>query len=460
MIDFNNIQNIYFLGVGGIGMSALARYASFQGKTVAGYDLTETQLTRQLESEGITIHYKEDINQLPGHFTRDNTLVVRTPAVPASHSELRYFAGKGYQIIKRSELLGFLTLGKKCIAVAGTHGKTSVSVMTTLLLKQSGINAGAFLGGISRNFNSNMVLDDSPDSIIVVEADEFDRSFLQLHPTMAVITSADADHLDIYGKHEKMLEAYNQFASQVSENGIVLFKKEIMGLNPQPGRKCYTYSIKEAADFYARHIRIFDGAYHFDFIAPGMIISNVCMEYPGRVNVENMVAAMALALMAGADPVLLKKSVREYKGVERRFDIRFKNNNLVFIDDYAHHPNELKPTIMSVKELYPGKKVLGVFQPHLYTRTRDFADGFAESLDLLDEIILLDIYPAREVPIPGINSEMILKKMINNNKSLCPLDNALNEIKKREFDVLLTMGAGNIDSLAEPLCEYFSKQKF
>ncbi len=458
MIDFNNISNLYFLGIGGIGMSALARYAIREGKTVAGYDLTETPLTRKLESEGITVHYTEDINQLPVHFLSNNTLVVRTPAVPASHSELRYFADNGYTIMKRSELLGVLTRGKDCIAVAGTHGKTSVSAMVTLLLSQSGMPVSAFLGGIARNFNSNLVVPDKPGSLLVVEADEFDRSFLQLNPAMAVITSADADHLDIYGGHGALIEAFNRFAGQVENNGVLLLKKGVKGISPQAGRRCYTYSINEEADFFARHIRIENGNYRFDFVAPGMVITNVCMQYPGRVNIENMVAAMALAVLAGADPVLMKEAVMQYKGVERRFDIRFKTDEAVYIDDYAHHPNELKAAIESVKELYPGKKVLGVFQPHLYSRTRDFADGFACNLDKLDEIILLDIYPAREEPIPGVTSELIMNKMKNHNKILCPLDHALKEIEKRDFDVLITMGAGNIDRLASPLCDFLTRR--
>ncbi|HPR32235.1 MAG TPA: UDP-N-acetylmuramate--L-alanine ligase [Prolixibacteraceae bacterium] len=458
MIDFNTIENLYFLGIGGIGMSALARYARIMGKNVAGYDRVETPLTRQLESEGITIHYKEDINQLPALFTCNNTLVVRTPAVPDSHLELRHLAENGYTLVKRSELLGFLTRERKCIAVAGTHGKTSVSTMTAFLLRESGMSPGAFLGGISNNFASNLLIPGSADAWTVTEADEFDRSFLHLSPSLAVITSADPDHLDVYGDHASVLDAFNCFAGRVRDGGILLMKSEVQGVFPPSGRVLYRYSIKSEADFYAGNIRIESERYRFDFHAPGLIIRDVVMEYPGRLNVENMVAALSVALLAGADPVNLKRAVPLYRGVERRFDIRYRDDRRVYIDDYAHHPEELKATILAVKELFPRKKVLGIFQPHLFTRTRDFADGFAASLDLLDETFLLDIYPAREQPIEGVTSELILSKMKSPLKRRVSFQSVTNELLRTPFDVLLTLGAGNIDGLVEPICILLNQQ--
>jgi UDP-N-acetylmuramate--alanine ligase len=459
MIDFNNIENVYFLGIGGIGMSALARFANHAGKCVAGYDLTQTPLTNQLTNEGVTIHYTEDLNQLPAHFLGVNTLVVRTPAVPDAHAEYQYFKSNGYQIVKRSELLGFLTGNRKCIAVAGTHGKTSVSTMTTLLMKESGIDTGAFLGGISRNFDSNLVLPESPQSLVVTEADEYDRSFLQLNPTMAVITSVDADHLDIYGSHELVIEAFESFAAKITDGGVLLCKKGVEIGASQAGRiRLLTYSITDEADFFARRIRIDNGAYLFDLVAPGLVISDIRLSYPGRVNVENMVAAASLALLAGADPLLVKKAINEYKGVQRRFDIRFRNEKFIYIDDYAHHPAEIQATVSSVKELYLAKKVLGIFQPHLFSRTQDFADGFAKSLDLLDDVILLDIYPARELPIPGVTSDLILQKMKNPNKMVCKVEALKKVILEKEFDVIITMGAGNIDKLIGPLIDVLNEK--
>jgi len=459
MIDFSNIENVYFLGIGGIGMSALARFANHAGKCVAGYDLTQTTLTDQLTQEGITIHYSEDINHLPAQFLSTNTLVVRTPAVPDAHAEYQYFIKNGYHIVKRSELLGFLTSNRRCIAVSGTHGKTSVSTMTTLLLKESGVDVGAFLGGISRNFDSNLVLPGNPQSIVVTEADEYDRSFLQLNPSLAVITSVDPDHLDIYGDYESIVEAFEAFVAKITDGGTLLCKKGVEIGSKQTGRiRRFSYSIDGEADFYASHIRIDDGAYLFDLVMPGLVIADVRLRYPGRVNVENMVAAMSLAFLAGVDMLLVKKAVAEYKGVQRRFDIRFRNEKFIYIDDYAHHPAEIRATVSSVKELYPGKKVLGIFQPHLFSRTQDFADSFAQSLDLLDEAILLDIYPARELPIPGVTSDLILQKMKSNYKMVCKVDYLKEVIFEKDFDILITMGAGNIDKLPEPLIEILKEK--
>lgn len=448
MIDFNNIPNIYFLGIGGIGMSALARFAKAQGKNVAGYDLTATPLTRALESEGIQIHYTDDINQLPNTYQSINSLVVRTPAVPESLNELKWLSDRGYHIVKRSELLGFLTTGHYCVAVAGTHGKTSVSTMIAHLLHQSDVEVGAFLGGISRNFQSNLVLPSSSNSIVVTEADEFDRSFLQLSPSLAVVTSVEPDHLDIYGNFDAVKEAFAGFVEKTRTEGKVLFHKRVNIMHYlSRDVNALFYSIDDEADFCLKNLRIEQGAYVFDFYAPFMVIHDVRMNYPGRVNLENMTGAMAAAIIAGADPMRVCDAVATYKGVARRFDIRFKNEKITYIDDYAHHPGELSATIQSVRELYPGKKVLGVFQPHLYSRTNDFADGFARSLDMLDELVLLDIYPAREKPVPGVDSSLILNKMKLERKSLATLKDVVSLLSSKDFDVLLTMGAGNIDSV-------------
>lgn len=459
MINFNNIPNIYFLGIGGIGMSALARYANAVGKNVSGYDLTESPLTRQLEEEGIAVHYTEEINQFSTIFLKENTLVVRTPAVPDSNKELQYLKANGYQMVKRSELLGFLTSDKVCIAVAGTHGKTSVSTMITHLFCESGADVGAFLGGISRNFNSNLVLPDSPKSPVVTEADEYDRSFLQLHPTLSVVTAVDADHLDIYGTHEQVKEAFGQFVCNTVDDGKVLFKKGVNLMHYMPCTvRSYYYSIEEEADFCIRNLKIENEAFKFDFVTPYLILPEVSMSYPGRVNLENMVAAASVAILAGVDPMKVKAAMDTYKGVVRRFDVRFKNSEVIYIDDYAHHPHELETTIKSVKELYQNKKVLGIFQPHLFSRTNDFADGFAASLDLLDEAIILPIYPARELPLPGVTSALIIDKMKLEKKSLVELNDVVHELKNKEYDVLLTMGAGNIDRLIEPIVEVLNHQ--
>lgn len=460
MIDFKNIPNLYFLGIGGIGMSALARYAKAMGKTVGGYDLTATALTRELEQEGIAVHYHEAINQFSSIFFKENTLVVLTPAVPASNAEYRYLKANGYHIVKRSELLGFLTRGKVCIAVAGTHGKTSVSTMTALLLNESGIDAGAFLGGISRNFNSNLLLPKTPESMVVTEADEFDRSFLQLEPDLAVVTSIDADHLDVYGTHHQVLEAFGQFVARIKPGGILLQKAGIDLKEYTTGNvRTYTYGFNTGADFCAINVRIEQGAFHFDFKTPGEVIPNIQLVYPGRVNLENMIAAAAVAFLSGAGADSIQRAVPLYRGVVRRFDIRYKNEELIYIDDYAHHPSELEATINSVKELYAGKKVLGIFQPHLFSRTHDFYREFARSLDLLDEAIVLDIYPARETPMPGVTSELILQHMKTGTSSLVKMDEVINVLSEKHFDVLLTMGAGNIDQLVEPIVQHF-KQKY
>jgi len=446
----NDIEQVYFLGVGGIGMSALARYFNYLGKKVSGYDRTETELTRQLNSEGIAVHYTDDPTLIPCSMTPENSLIVLTPAVPADHQEYNFLKAKGFSIKKRSQVLGILCNPQTCIAVAGTHGKTSVSTMIAHLLKSSSIDCSAFLGGISKNYKSNLILADKNTPFIVTEADEFDRSFLQLQPQMAVITSMDADHLDIYGTHEAVIEAFNQFIGNIKDGGIVLVKKNLK-INQSINEyiRYLSYSLSEKADYYAQNIRLADGAYLFDLVTPDGIIKNMALNYPGLMNVENAVAATAMALMAGAEPDEVRTALATYQGVNRRFDIHLKNEDFVLIDDYAHHPEELKATILSVRDMYKNAIVTGVFQPHLYSRTKDFADGFASSLDLLDEIVLLNIYPAREVPIPGVTSEIIFQKIKNPNKTMCTKADLPILATKFHKGVILMMGAGDIDTMVE-----------
>lgn len=459
MIEFKNISNLYFIGIGGIGMSALARYAHHEGKNVAGYDLTKSDLTVALENEGIAVHYADELSSIPSSFTRENTLVVRTPAVPDSLSELKYFVDRNFSILKRSQLLGFLTSSKNCIAVSGTHGKTSVSTMSALLLQIGEKGAGAFLGGISRNFCSNLVLPETGSNWVVAEADEFDRSFLQLFPTIAVVTAIDPDHLDIYGTHEAVREAFGKFIGNIKPNGTLIVKAGVdVSAYLRDDLNVLTYSIDQKADIFASNIRVEENAYCFDLNAPNLVIKNLKMSYPGRVNVENFVAASAVALACGCSENAIREGIAAYKGVQRRFDIRYSDSNVLYIDDYAHHPAELAATIKSVKELYAGKRILGIFQPHLYTRTRDFADGFAQSLDLLDDAVLLEIYPARELPIEGVNSALIAGKMKGNKGKVIAKEQLKNYLLNNDFDILLTMGAGNIDRLILPICEILKEK--
>jgi UDP-N-acetylmuramate--alanine ligase len=394
MINLNNIQNIYFLGIGGIGMSALARYFHSQGKHVAGYDRSSTQLTQQLEKEGMQIHYADDLNAIPATFKeKEKTLVIFTPAVPDEHKEFNFFRQNEFTIKKRAEILGLISQTKEVIAIAGTHGKTTTSTMTAHLLKQSHLDCSAFLGGISQNYHSNLLLSAS-SNWVVAEADEYDRSFLQLFPQQAVVTAMDADHLDIYGTHEEVKKAFRQFISQIKEGGSLVIKKGLDTGNPAH-IKVFTYDLSAKADFFAENIEARDGLYHFDLNTPFGKIPDLRLGFPGLLNVENSVAAIAMALLAGVKTEEIHAALSSFSGVQRRFDFHIRHSNLMMIDDYGHHPEELRYTIQSVKDLYPGKKVTGIFQPHLYSRTSDFAAEFAQSLDLLDQTILLDIYPAQ-----------------------------------------------------------------
>jgi len=456
--DIKNIYNVYFVGIGGIGMSAIARYFKSHGKNVAGYDKVSKPLTDELEKEGIKIHFEDDIKNIPSDFlNKEITLVIYTPAIPKDHKELNYFISNGFDIKKRSEVLGLLTKTNFSLAVSGTHGKTTISTMLAHLLRQSRIGGNAFLGGISKNYKTNLLVD--PESkYMVVEADEFDRSFLHLYPKMAVISAVDADHLDIYKNRESVVDSFRQFAGQIQPGGTLLIKKGIDFTPPQrDDLKVYTYSIKEQADFTAQNIRLENGLYTFDFIGAIEKIENLKLGVPGLLNVENAVAAIAMALLAGVKDDEIFNSLDKFKGIQRRFDIQINTDKLVYIDDYAHHPEELKAAITSAKQLFKNKKITGIFQPHLYSRTKDFALEFAQSLDLLDEIILLDIYPAREEPIPGVTSEIIFKNIKNKHKICCSKGELLNILKTKKPMVLMTMGAGDIDEFIEPIKRLFSK---
>jgi UDP-N-acetylmuramate--alanine ligase len=451
-MNLEQIHSVYFVGIGGIGMSALARYFLSLNKAVAGYDRTETNLTKELIDEGAIIHYSDDIQLIPHRFRNiEGTLVVFTPAVSPDHTELCWFYNQGFEIKKRAEVLGIISRSKDALAVAGTHGKTTTSTMLAHILKNSDIDCNAFLGGISLNYNNNLLLS-KKSKYVVIEADEYDRSFLQLNPKAAIVTSMDPDHLDIYGTYDEYRKAFWQFISQIYPGGFLVIKK---GLNPgkiSADVKCFTYSLYDIADFYPRNIAIREGCYHFDVVTPTVIIENIKLGFPGLLNVENSVAAIAMATLLNASQASIQKALESFKGVKRRFEYHIKTETLVFIDDYGHHPEELRFTIESVKEMFPGKKVTGIFQPHLYSRTRDLADEFAQSLSLLDELILLDIYPAREEPIPGVSSEIIFQKVAITKKHLCQKNDLIKFIGSQPLpEVLITMGAGDIDNYVEPI---------
>jgi UDP-N-acetylmuramate--alanine ligase len=449
-LKLQHITNIYFLGIGGIGMSALARYFYHIGKNVAGYDLTETTLTKKLVSEGIAIHYNENIKTIPDSFKKDNTIVVYTPAVPDSHLELSWFKQNDFLIYKRAKVLGILCNESKCIAVAGTHGKTTVSTMVSVILKESGVGCGAFLGGISSNYQTNLILPENDNNWLVTEADEYDRSFLNLKPSIALITAIDSDHLDIYKNIENLRKSFFDFTRQVKKWGRLIVKAGINFPELKSGDfTIQTYSLNEKADYYAENIQANGNGYRFDLIGPGNVIKNLQLNNSGLINVDNAVGAIALALSAGVSVDEVKSALALYKGVKRRFDIRFNNKQVLFIDDYAHHPKELEAAIMSVKKLYPGKKVTGIFQPHLFSRTQDFAGEFAQSLDLLDKAVVLPIYPAREKPIEGVTSHIIIQKMKNTDSIFLEIEEVENWLGKNDFEIIMTLGAGNIDKLAD-----------
>ena len=460
MIEIDKIKKVYLLGIGGIGMSALARYFRFIGKQVDGYDKTSSTLTKDMEKEGIAIHYNEDLQKIPAIEEKNITIVIYTPAVPIDFPEFHFLSENGFAIYKRSQVLGLLTSGKRCIAIAGTHGKTSVTTMTAYLLKQSSIDCTAFMGGISKNYRTNLLLPENDSQFIVAEADEFDRSFLQLHPELAVITWMDADHLDIYGDHENVIRAFADFVSQIRNFGALLYRK---GLNIDNkwniNIRYYTYSITEEADFQAVQIRVINGSYHFNLKTPFGELKNLSLTYPGLMNVENAVAACGMALMSGVSPNEIRAAMPEYSGVIRRFDIRFIGRKTIYIDDYAHHPRELETTIKSVRDLYPGKRVTGIFQPHLFTRTRDFAEEFAWALDLLDDALVMEIYPAREVPIEGVDADIILNKMKLMSRVRCRRADLPEILGNYRLEILLTLGAGDIDLLSDLIVSYLRQKE-
>lgn len=445
-MNLDKIHNIYFIGIGGIGMSAIANYFKSNGKNVAGYDKVSTDITKSLQQIGITIHFEDALDLIPAIFKNNqSTLVVYTPAIPKNHVELTYFLNHDFIVLKRSEVLGEITKNTLCFAVAGTHGKTTTSTILGHILKVAGVNATSFLGGISENYNSNLIL--GGGKISVVEADEFDRSFLQLSPSIACITSMDTDHLDIYGNHAALEASFKDFASKVSDTLIV--KKGL----PISGK---TYGINEDADYSAHNVRIEDGAYIFDVQTPTEHIKNVTINLPGKHNVLNTVAALAMANIFGISLPVIAKALLTFKGIKRRFSYVIKTKNLVLIDDYAHHPTEINAVVEAVKEMYPGKKVLGVFQPHLYSRTKDFVDDFATSLSQFNEVILLDIYPARELPIEGVTSNWLLDKLSIENKLVSSKEKLVENILKSKAQIIVMIGAGDIGELVEVIKNSFS----
>ena len=476
-------MNYYFLGIGGIGMSALARFFHRRGDTVSGYDRTPSPLTAELEAEGIAVHYDDAPDRLPAAID----LAIYTPAIPDELGEMQALKSRGVRLEKRSQVLGELTRGKRCIAVAGSHGKTTTSTLIAHLLTGAPCGCSAFLGGISKNFNSNLVV--NPDSeYVVVEADEYDRSFLQLHPHIAVITATDPDHLDIYGTHEHMLEAYLQFANQVDSDGALILKENIFRtLDGEPfveyghehhhdhhdddahsahsahltNPNIHTYTARGIeADYYAINVRNYNGNIFFDLRTPNGVLFDLELDGAPLVNVENAVAASAVALSCGVDQFQLRSGLKSFAGVRRRFDYRIREKNLVYIDDYAHHPNEIEQSVKSVRELYKDKKIAAIFQPHLYTRTRDFYKEFAEALSLLDEVVLTEIYPAREEPIEGVTSQLIYDNLREGvEKKMISKDEVLNYVKSHHFEVLIVLGAGDLDNLVPKITRLLNSKK-
>ncbi len=441
-------------------MSALARYYKHAGSLVAGYDRTPGKITAELEKEGIEIHFEDNIDLIPSdiRFNTDDTLVIYTPAVPAELNELVYFREGGFRLVKRSLALGEVAATKRTLAVAGTHGKTSTSTLLAHIITSSGKGCTAFLGGISKNYHTNLLL--SKGEFLVAEADEFDRSFLQLWPDTAIITSTDADHLDIYSNHKNIKEAFSEFASQIKPGGNLIIKNSLeLDMSLNEGVKLHTYSFDNGGDFHAEDVKLLSGGYFsFTLVHPEGRISDCSVGIPGWVNVENGIAASAAALLNGVDEDSIKIALKSFAGVERRFDIHINTPSIAYIDDYAHHPNEISAAISSIRDIFPGRRLTGIFQPHLYTRTRDFAEEFAKSLNMLDELILMDIYPARELPIEGVDSEMILNMMTLEKRRVVKRGELLDYVGSIEPDILITFGAGDIDRFIDPLTEMLKKR--
>lgn len=458
-MELKDIKAVYFVGAGGIGMSAIARYFLNKKLVVAGYDKTPSHLTHDLEKEGMLIHYEENTDLIP-EACKDSktTLVIFTPAIPAEHKELVYFHENGFTIEKRAQVLGTLTRTHKGLCVAGTHGKTSTSTMCAHIMHQSHIDCNAFLGGISKNYGTNYILSDKSD-YVVIEADEFDRSFHWLRPWMSVITATDPDHLDIYGTKEAYLESFRHYTELIQPGGALILHKNLeMRQNVQDGVRIYEYSLHEG-DFHAENIKIENGEITFDFISPIENVENVELGQPVPINIENGIAAMAMAQLNGCKAEELRQGMKTYEGVERRFDFKIKDAKHVFLSDYAHHPKEIYQSVKSIRELYKTRKITAIFQPHLYTRTRDFYKDFAESLSMLDEVILCDIYPAREAPIPGVTSKLIYDNLKPGvEKSMIHKEDVLDLVKSRDFDVLIVLGAGDLDNYVPQMTEIL-KQK-
>ena len=459
-MELKDIKAVYFIGAGGIGMSAIARYFMHRGMVVAGYDKTPSELTRRLEKEGMLLHYEENISEIPHACKKpESCLVVYTPAVPADHKELIFFREGGFEVQKRAQVLGILTRMHKGLCVAGTHGKTTTSAMCAHVLHQSHVECNAFLGGITKNYGTNYLLSDNSD-YVVIEADEFDRSFHWLRPWMTVITSTDPDHLDIYGTKEAYLESFRHYTTLIQQGGALIIHR---GLEMQPdvpeGVRTYDYSLKEG-DFHAANIRIDNGEIVFDFVSPIENVDNVWLGHPVPINIENGVAAMAMAQLAGCTAEELRYGMKTYRGVDRRFDFKLKDQRHVFLSDYAHHPKEILASARSIRQLYQNRKITAIFQPHLYTRTRDFYREFADALSLLDEVILCDIYPAREQPIPGVTSKLIYDNLRPDmERSMISLDEVLPLVKSRDFDVLVVLGAGDLDNLVPQITKILEAKK-
>lgn len=459
-MELKDIKSVYFVGAGGIGMSAIARYFLHIGVVVAGYDKTPSALTKELEKEGMDIHYEENVALIPAACKdASSTLVIYTPAIPQEHQELVYFHENGFTIEKRAQVLGTLTRSHKGLCVAGTHGKTTTSTMCAHIMHQSHVDCNAFLGGISKNYGTNYILSDKSD-YVVIEADEFDRSFHWLRPWMSVITATDPDHLDIYGTKEAYLESFRHYTTLIQPGGALIIHKNLeMKADVQPGVKVYEYS-RDEGDFHAENIVIDNGEITFDFVSPIETVKGIELGQPVPINIDNSIAAMAMAQLNGCTAEELRYGMKTYHGVVRRFDFKIKNKKHVFLSDYAHHPKEIYQSAKSLRELYKDRKITAIFQPHLYTRTRDFYNDFADALSQLDEVILCDIYPAREKPIPGVTSKLIYDNLKPGvEKSLISKDDVLDLVKKRNFDVLVVLGAGDLDNLCPQITKIIESKE-
>lgn len=458
-MEFKDIKAVYFIGAGGIGMSAIARYFLHKGLSVSGYDKTPSELTHQLEQEGMNIHYDDNTSLIPQNcLDPKTTLVIYTPAIPPTHTELEFFRTHNFEIQKRAQVLGTLTRTHKGLCFAGTHGKTTTSSMCAHIMHQSHVDCNAFLGGISKNYGTNYILSDHSE-YIVIEADEFDRSFHWLRPWMSVITSTDPDHLDIYGTKEAYLESFRHYTELIQPEGVLIIHKDLeMSQHVQPGVKVYTYSRNEG-DFHAENIKIVDGTIRFDLASPIENVADIELGQPVPINIENGVAAMAMAQLNGCTAAELRQGMKTYGGVDRRFDFRINDNHHVVLSDYAHHPKEILQSVKSLKELYSKRKITVIFQPHLYTRTRDFYPDFAEALSHFDEVILTEIYPAREEPIEGVTSKLIFDRLQDGvAKQMIKKDDVLSFVKSRDFDVLVILGAGNLDNYVDEIAKIISQK--